>query len=94
MKAKISGNLKDLTVLTMLAVTAPLDARADMLWNWSYLNPDAKISAAGTLNHQGSSGGCFFDHRHNRSLERHCNYGSRGSPFMLLASGVEQQRAA
>jgi len=49
MKAKLSGNLRTLSLLTLLAATQPPDVRADVLWNWSYLNPDAKITAAGTL---------------------------------------------
>jgi hypothetical protein len=49
MKAKTSGGLKALALLAILAVAWPLKARADKLWNWSYLNPDAKITADGTL---------------------------------------------
>ncbi len=49
MKAQPSGGLKALILLAMFAVAWPLDVRAVMLWNWSYLNPDAKITAAGTL---------------------------------------------
>jgi hypothetical protein len=49
MKAQPSGGLKALILLAMFAVAWPLDVRADMLWNWFFLNPDAKITAAGTL---------------------------------------------
>jgi hypothetical protein len=49
MKAQPRGGLKALILLAMLAVAWPLAVRADMLWNWSYINPDAKITAAGTL---------------------------------------------
>jgi hypothetical protein len=49
MQAQTSGGLKALILLAMLALAWPLDVRADMLWNWPYLNPDAKITAAGTL---------------------------------------------
>jgi hypothetical protein len=42
-----------------LALCAPLQARADMLWNWSYLNPDAKIAASGTLTTRDASAGAY-----------------------------------
>ncbi len=49
MKAKASGGLKALALLAILAIAWAPDVRADVLWNWSYLNPDTKITAAGTL---------------------------------------------
>jgi hypothetical protein len=49
MKAKVSGGLKAPALLVTLAGAWPLNARAEMLWNWSYLDPDTKITAAGTL---------------------------------------------
>jgi hypothetical protein len=44
-----SGSWKALTLLAMLAATGPLEAQADILWNWFYLNTDANITASGTL---------------------------------------------
>ncbi len=37
MKAKPSSGLKALALLPILAVAWPVNARADIAWNWSYL---------------------------------------------------------
>jgi len=49
MKARPSGYSKTLALLVMLGVAGPLEAKADILWKWSYLNADTKITASGTL---------------------------------------------
>ena len=51
-----------LTAVALLAISSladPSRARADMLWNWSYLNPDAKIAASGTLTTSDASAGAY-----------------------------------
>ena len=49
MKAKPSCGWKVLAFLAALSAAGPTNAEAEMLWNWSYLNADADIKAAGTL---------------------------------------------
>ncbi|HEY8006222.1 MAG TPA: hypothetical protein VIE66_05350 [Methylocella sp.] len=49
MNAKSSDRRKVLAFLAMLFAARPTDAAADMLWNWSYINADTHIKAAGTL---------------------------------------------
>ena len=49
MNAKSSGRWKILAFLEMLCAERLADAAADMLWNWSYINADTHIKAAGTL---------------------------------------------
>ena len=49
MKAKPSGGWKALAFLATLSAAGPMDAEADMLWNWSYVNADTNITAGGTL---------------------------------------------
>jgi hypothetical protein len=60
MKAKPSGGLKALALLAILAGAWPLNARAEMLWNWSYVNPDTKITAAGTLTTKDRAAGSYL----------------------------------
>lgn len=59
MKARPSGGLKTLALLAMLAVAGPLAAKADILWNWSYLNDETKITASGTLTTKDLSAGSY-----------------------------------
>jgi predicted ABC-class ATPase len=59
MKARPSGNSKTLALLAMLGVAGPLEAQADILWNWSYLNPDTKITASGTLTTEDQAAGSY-----------------------------------
>jgi hypothetical protein len=59
MKARSSGNSKTLALLAMLGVAGPLEAKADILWNWSYLNPDTKITASGTLTTEDQAAGSY-----------------------------------
>jgi hypothetical protein len=41
--------LKSFAVMMILSMACSLEAQANKLWTWSYLNPDAKIIASGTL---------------------------------------------
>jgi len=59
MKARPSGNWKTLALLAMLGVAGPLEAKADILWNWSYLNADTKITASGTLTTKDQAAGSY-----------------------------------
>ena len=43
----------------MLGVASPLEAKADILWNWSYLNADTKITASGTLTTKDQAAGSY-----------------------------------
>ena len=45
--------------VALLALSCPLQASADMLCNLSYLNPDAKIAASGTLTTRDASAGAY-----------------------------------
>jgi hypothetical protein len=58
-QARPSGNSKTLALLVMLGVAGPLEAQADILWNWSYLNPDTKITASGTLTTEDQAAGSY-----------------------------------
>ena len=49
MKAKPSVGWKVLVFLAALSAAGSTNAEAEMLWNWSYLNADTNIKAAGTL---------------------------------------------
>ena len=59
MKARPSGNSKTLALLAMLGVAGPLEAKADIQWNWSYLNADTKITASGTLTTKDQAAGSY-----------------------------------
>lgn len=49
MNATSRDRCKALVFLAILFTARPVDAAADMLWNWSYLNADTNVTAAGTL---------------------------------------------
>lgn len=59
MKTRPGGGLKRLALLALLGVAGPMEARADIRWNWSYLNTDAKITASGTLTTKDLSTGSY-----------------------------------
>ena len=46
-------------LLLMLAMFGPLQAKGDILWNWSYVNAETKVSASGTLSTNELSDGAY-----------------------------------
>ncbi len=48
-----------LAVALAAMLAAPACARADMLWRWSYVNADSKVSASGTLKTKDVSAGAY-----------------------------------
>ncbi len=46
-------------LLLTLAMFGPLQAKGDILWNWSYVNAETKVSASGTLSTKELSDGAY-----------------------------------
>ena len=59
MSLRQGSPLAAVALLAISSLADPSRARADMLWAWSYLNPDAKIAASGTLTTSDASAGAY-----------------------------------
>jgi hypothetical protein len=59
MKGRPGGGLIAGGLLAILSVAGPLQAKADILWSWSYVNAGAKIAASGTLTTKDLSAGSY-----------------------------------
>jgi hypothetical protein len=59
MKTRPNGRLQALAWLAMICAAGPLEAKADIVWSWSYINPDTKIAASGTLTTKDLAAGSY-----------------------------------
>jgi hypothetical protein len=93
MKAKPSCSWKALAFVAALSAAGATNAEAEMLWNWSYLNADADIKAAGTLTTKDLAENSYAI----TAIAGVWNGGDQrpgASSFLLLAARVEQQCVA